>query len=67
MANPEWTSPGDWIDAADVALEIDGLYETASNEPCSCGSDPEGHCRHCSAWAAARHQAEKLIREALGQ
>ncbi len=67
MANPEWTEPSDWIDAADLALAIDSLYEEASDNACTCGSAPEDYCPYCGAWSNARTQSEKLIREALGQ
>lgn len=55
-------------DAPEIARQIDSLYEEATNNPCTCGSNDEYEamgCPFCRAWEAARNSTEALIREAL--
>ncbi len=52
-------------DAADLALQIESLFSSATDNVCSCGTRPEDHCRYCHAWAVALKKTEKLLEEAL--
>jgi hypothetical protein len=51
-------------DPDDLAMEIEGLFAAATDNPCTCGSDPEGWCRYCAAWDAAHKKTAQLLREA---
>lgn len=49
----------------ELADEIHILYMEASDNECTCGSNPEGHCDYCSDWEKARKEALKLIGESV--
>jgi hypothetical protein len=58
QATPVSSQSDDQVEA--VALEIDGFYEDASNNPCTCNID-ENSCPHCNAWEAARRKTRTAI------
>lgn len=53
------------IDPDDLALAIEGFFSEATNNRCTCGSDPEAWCHYCAAWAEAHKKTAQLLREAL--